>query len=260
MQKLLYLLLVTSLIGCDKEPTITETISVQPVQRTVLIYKGATWCGPCGSSGKPVLRAMESYGVDKVVCLSSQTSDGLNTPAGDSIGGSFMKRFNQNGIPHMFAGGNETITNFYPSQSKAENIMTTTNAASPIAGVYVNAVVNSVNGSNVEFQIDVKVTTEFFKDGFGSYTVSVLALEDDIIQGQQGSNINEHDNVIRGFGGSSPFGEQIPTTVAGSRNNFSFVIPIKSAWKKENLKVAVIIWKRNGSYYDPVNAYAVKAK
>ena len=87
MKKLIYSIIFgVTLFSCSKDVKITETITVQPIQRTVLVYKGATWCGPCGSSGKPVLRAMEAYGDDKIICLSSQTSDGLNSPAGDTIG------------------------------------------------------------------------------------------------------------------------------------------------------------------------------
>jgi len=261
MKKVFYLIISgLFFVGCSTEPTIKETITIPPVQRTILVYKGATWCGPCGTSGKPVLRTMESYGVDKVVCLSSQTSDGLNSPAGDSIGGALMKRFNQNGIPHMFEGGNESWTNFYPNQNTADQIMTRTNLMSPLAGVYVNGVVESVNGSNVDYQINVTAKTKFFGSGAGTYKLSILVLEDDIIKGQTGSSNPEHDNVIRGFGGVSPLGDVINNINQNGEQEFSYIIPINNSWKKENLKVAAIIWRVNGVNFDPVNGYSVHVK
>ena len=260
MQKFLAILISLFILGCSKEATITETITVQPVQRTVLLYKGATWCGPCGSSGKPVLRAMEAYGDDKIICLSSQTSDGISSPAGDTLGNGLMTRFNQNGIPHMFMGVDGSFKNFYPNQTTANNNLTKNNANAPIAGVYISAVVKPVNGSNVEFEIEVKAKTEFFKDGFGKYTLSIIVLEDDIVRGQTGSSNPDHDNVVRGYGGSRVLGDDITSTTTGSQQNFSCKIAIPSAWNKQNLKVAGIIWSRNGNNYDPVNGTVVKVK
>ena len=41
---------------------------------------------------------------------------------------------------------------------------------------------------------------------------------------------------------------------------FSYIIPINNSWKKENLKVAAIIWRVNGVNFDPVNGYSVHVK
>ena len=248
------------IMGCSEEPKITEIISVQPVQRSVLVYKGATWCSPCGSSGKPVLRAMENYGDDKIVCLSSQTNDGLNSVAGDTIGGRLMKRFSQNGIPHMFMGVDGSFKNFYPSQSTANNHLTQNNLNQPIAGSYITAVVKPVNGSFVDFQIEVKAKVQYFKDGFGTHTFSAIVLEDSIIQGQAGSSNNLHNNVVRGYGGTKILGETINSTMTNSTQDFSFVIPISNSWKKENLKIAGIIWSWSGNNFDPINATVVEVK
>jgi hypothetical protein len=35
-------------------------------------------------------------------------------------------------------------------------------------------------------------------------------------------------------------------------------VNVDPTWKKENLKVAAIIWKKNGNNYDAENASAVK--
>ncbi len=257
---MLLLVVCAFTVSCSKEATIKENIKVQPVQRTVLLYKGATWCSPCGNSGKPVLRAMEAYGDDKIICLSSQTNDGLSSPAGDTLGNGLMTRFNQNGIPHMFMGVDGSFKNFYPNQTTANNNLTKNNANAPIAGVYIDAVVKPVNGSNVFFEIDVKSKTEFFKDGFGKYTLSIIVLEDGIISGQAGSTNPEHNNVVRGYGGSRVLGEDITSTTTGSQQNFSCKITIPSNWNKQNLKVAGIIWSRSGNNYDPINATLTKVK
>jgi hypothetical protein len=261
MRKKIYLIIMGFLaLGCSKEATITETIEVQQTQRTILVYKGATWCSPCGSSGKPVLRAMESYGSEKILCLSSQTSDGLNSPAGDTVGQYLMKRFNQNGIPHVFMGVDGVFKNFYPNQSTADNYLTKNNLNSPLAGVYLTAVAKPINGSSVDFEIQVKAKTQFFKDGFGDYNLCILVLEDDIIKGQSGSSNPEHDGVIRGYGGSQVFGQTISAKTANSKQDFSFTIKIENSWKKENLRIAGIILSKKGSDFDPINGTAVEVK
>ncbi len=252
MKKFMLLLAVGAFAAsCSKEATISETITIPQTQKTLLIYKGATWCGPCGSSGKPVLRAMEAIGEDKVVCLASQTNDGLNSPAGDLIGNNLMTRFSQNGIPHMFETGNGSTYNFYPNQSTATNNMNTINGKSANVNAYVSA---STTGST----IDVKAKTKFFAAGSGEYYLSILVLEDNIQKTQSGSSNPEHDNVIRGNAGSSAWGEVITSTAMDAEQEFSYSINIDPTWKKENLKVAAVIWKKNGANYDAENASATK--
>jgi hypothetical protein len=252
MKKILLLLVVGAFAAsCSKEAKITETITIPQTQKTLLIYKGATWCGPCGSSGKPVLRAMEAIGEDKVICLASQTNDGLNSPAGDLIGNNLMTRFSQNGIPHMFESGNGNTYNFYPNQGTATNNMNAINGKSANVNAYVSA---STTGSTIE----VKAKTKFFAAGSGEYYLSVLVLEDNINKTQSGSSNPEHDNVIRGNGGSSAWGEKINSTTMDAEQEFSYSIAIDPSWKKENLKIATVIWKKNGTNYDAENASATK--
>lgn len=252
MKKLVLLLAVGAFAAsCSKEAKITETITVPQSQKTLLIYKGATWCGPCGQNGKPVLRAMEAIGEDKVVCMASQTNDGLNSPAGDLIGNNLMTRFAQNGIPHMFESGNGNTYNFYPNQSTATNNMTSINAKPANVNAYISA---STNGS----VIDVTAKTKFFAAGSGEYYLSVLVLEDNIQKTQSGSSNPEHDNVIRGNAGASAWGEAITSTAMDAEQEFKYSITVDPTWNKSNLKVAAVIWKKTGNNYDAENASATK--
>ena len=197
MKKIMLLLAVGAFAAsCSKEAKITENITIPQSQKTLLISRSATWCGPCGSSGKPVFRALEAIGDDKIVCLASQSSDGLNSPAGDLIGNNLMSRFQQNGIPHMFQTGNGNTLNFYPNQSTATNNMNTINAKAANANVYVSA---TVEGST----INIKAKTKFFATGSGNYQLGVLILENGIQKTQSGSSNPNHDGVIRGNAGSS---------------------------------------------------------
>jgi hypothetical protein len=252
MKKFMLLLAVGAFAAsCSKEATVSETITIPQTQKTLLISRSATWCGPCGSSGKPVFRALEAIGDDKIVCLASQANDGLNSPAGDLIGNNLMSRFQQNGIPHMFQTGNGNTLNFYPNQSTATNNMNTINAKAANANVYVSA---SVEGST----ITIKAKTKFFAAGSGNYQLGVLILENGIQKTQAGSSNPNHDGVIRGNAGSSAWGEAITSTAMDAEQEFSYTVNVDPTWKKENLKVAAIIWKKNGNNYDAENASAVK--
>jgi len=252
MKKILLLLAVGAFAAsCSKEAKITETITVPQAQKTLLIYKGATWCGPCGANGKPVLRAMEAIGEDKVVCMASQTNDGLNSTAGDLIGNNLMTRFSQNGIPHMFETGNGQTFNFYPNQSTATNNMNSINLKSANVNAYIKGTTDGTN-------ITVSAKTKFFATGSGEYYFSVIVLEDNIQKTQSGSSNPEHDNVIRGNAGSSAWGEAITNTTMDAEQEFNYTIPVDPTWNKANLKVAAIIWKKNGTNYDAENASATK--
>jgi hypothetical protein len=254
MKKLFFLAIAGALItSCKKEATVTETITVPQVQKTLLIYKGATWCGPCGQYGKPVLRAMEAVGTDKIVCFASQTNDGLNSTAGDAVGGALMTRYNQNGIPHMFEGGNETWNHFYPDQNTAQSTMLSTNSASAIANAYLTA---SLSGST----ITIKGKSKFFKDATGTYSVAAYILQDSIIKTQTSSTNPRHDNVMVANAGTNPLGETLAATAtkAGVETEFSYTVPLNSNWYPNYLKAAIVIWKISGTNFDPVNVSETK--
>jgi hypothetical protein len=43
-----------------------------------------------------------------------------------------------------------------------------------------------------------------------------------------------------------------------AEQEFNYTIPVDPTWNKANLKVAAIIWKKNGTNYDAENASATK--
>jgi hypothetical protein len=43
-----------------------------------------------------------------------------------------------------------------------------------------------------------------------------------------------------------------------AEQEFSYSIAVDPTWKKENLKVAAVVWKKNGANYDAENASATK--
>lgn len=250
MKKLLFLALAAcslTVVSCKKNST-EETITIPQTQKALVVYKGATWCGPCGAYGKPVLRAMEAVGSDKVVCLASQTSDGLDCAASDAMGGALMTRYKQNGIPHMFVGGAGSWTDFYPDQTKATNTCNTLNANS--AGCIANAWGKATYGPT---GITVDTKTKFFIAGSGTYKLAAYICEDGIRKTQNGSSNDLHDNVIRGA-----LGDALGTALSGSEAGQTYDLQLKGVFPTgvipANCHITLVIFKMNGADFEAVNA------
>ena len=98
MKKLLPLLLIPFLVfsSCKKDNYDDSSVNLEVVkrQRATLTYYGATWCGPCGSSGDPAKEHIESTFGDDVVILNSQGAwQGDNITSLGDFGNSFGNAF-----------------------------------------------------------------------------------------------------------------------------------------------------------------------
>lgn len=235
---LILLGLVFIVMSCTKDESVTPTDQPQPLTPTqeqwgfALNYT-ATWCGPCGDWGAPLIHDLADAG--KVVAI---TAHGSNDPMFNS---GLYTSFNSDrpvggGIPSFWIGDEKTT---------AVSTMNTLLQQSPIAGIAIEYI-------KTDSSMTIKTKTKFFSAGTGKYFLSVLILEDGIDgsasagQYEQNGVANpenyKHDFVLRASSiSNNSYGEEI--VVAPEKDTTierDYVIPLNPAWGQYVYPVAIL--------------------
>ncbi len=234
--------------SCDNDDDDDDNATVlNPTQTQygLAINYTATWCGPCGNWGAPLIHELADMG--NVVAITNHASGDPMYTAG-LYGSMSDARPTGGGIPAFWIGDTKTT-------STSE--MTTLLAQTPIAGVDLS---RSVSGSTMT----VKVKAKFFAAGTGDYYLSVYVLENGIDGSAAAGNYEqngaiqpyEHDYVLRtsALGDGDAYGELIATDPANGKTvNKEYSITLDSGWDN-SLYACAIIWKKDGTFYEFVNA------
>ncbi len=284
--------------GCKKEPegnnqnnnTTTNTgdgLTVENKNRAVLVYHTATWCGPCGSAGGPMLKRLETEYGDDLVYLNIQAGGGnpsslaalftRNDTAfyGPSYGG-VLSQFQLSGyIPYFYVNNKAFSTS---SESMIKQEISTLKSAPVKVGVAASA---TSTGNTFNF----KVKTKFFESVSGDYHLSVFIAQDKIKWSQAvGGTYNPdyvHPMVIRACGiGSMEWQQAISNTPIATgtiaantevKNEYNFTYTLNKSKIPNGFNIwdyvgpqdhyaLVVVWKKNGSKYEPVNGIRVAIK
>lgn len=257
MKKLLLPLIALAFVfaSCDKESKDDDTkkgIVVKKEQWAFVINYTATWCGPCGSSGAPVIKKVGA--MPRVVAITNHAS-------GDPM-------YNQP-LYQGFAADRETgggIPSFWVNDAK-----TNTGATEGATNTALNLLPSAALGmeaTRAGAVYNVKVKGEFYTAGTGEYFLSVLLLEDGIdgsasagAYKQNGATDPEYKHmfVLRASATSAVYGEQVIANPAlGATFEKEYAINILPDWTKTVYPVA-ILWKKDTSGGKPnykfVNAF-----
>ena len=253
--------------ACKKEPNDKEiedegknpvagALAPSPIQNGFAINYTATWCGPCGYMGAPIIHTHAKNAANGAVITAHAQGDPMN----NSLYGSFVyDRTITAGIPTFWVGDITTEDN---------TAMTTL-----LAGGYADAGVDysyEISGTTMI----VKTKTKFFSPTSKKYYLSVLVLEDGIDgsstageykqNGAISSYPNDdyhHDFVLRKSSiDEKAYGEEIASSPAkGSVVEKTYTITLDASWK--NTYPVLIIWEKNsGDYpqYKYINSYKKK--
>ena len=235
-------------------------LNVADVQNVMVAEVTATWCGPCGQWGKPLMDEVAGkYGkrTVKVAFHSSSAGDVLfvndATPFSDFI----------------------AITG-YPTQAinlKRVNQTFPASVAQLTANVYALSDVEAAKAPEavvgISFKEDpaapgsytIKTRTRFIKDmPEGIYNVGVFIIQDGIIEAQNGNSATyEHTNVLRKIAlnedeSKTTWGTQVATNdaKAGAKFDKTFIVTDpgstgKLAWVKAKMKAVAVIYKMNAA-------------
>jgi hypothetical protein len=224
--------------GGNTNPSI-GTLNVPQKNMGLIILKTALWCGPCGSQGHPTFVQVYTENKDKAVSMKVNSSDALSV---SYIDNAMSSNFGISGIPNFVA-----VNNFDAWPASTIN--------SEVNQHFSNDVVISNGSARARFvgdKVEIDGRARFFKDVSGDYFMAIYLLEDGVIAEQSGytgdnAPMATHNNLVRASASLNAFGEKISlqgVTPEATVVNKSYVIDFDvDNWKRENLKIATVIWK-----------------
>ena len=249
MKKLSYI----TVIACLLSASLTGQV---PQSHMALVFKKTSAaCFYCGEWGWSLQNLIRADNIDKAVVLQVQISTAsplYNQPCRE-----LMNQFNNcSYYPAWFVNGkNATVkigSYIYDDLTRTaiKNLVDSTYNDPPLASC-------SFTETQAGSVLTVHATTEFFRDTTGEYYLSVILIENDVVAPQNGiGNEAHHMDVLRASMSPSVFGVTLASGAirAHSVIDKTFSITLDPSWKKEDLSVACLIWKKEGSAYSYVNA------
>lgn len=247
MGKRILLLLATISTIC------TAQISVPQTKKSFYGIVEATWCGLCGQYGRPATEEIVDQVSPNAVFISlhkSNTSALFSQTASD-----LATAFGVSGQPIFTLNGNNLGP--YTSTIVSEVVAEATNFFSPSdADVNAGFAFGVVGDS-----LYVQTKTTFFQTLSGEYYMGIYVLEDSIWEWQVNydpgiADMNVWHNRVLRTSLNGHFGQLIAsgTTPAGTDVFVNRKIALDPAWNPARLKVFTLIWKKNGSVFEFVNA------
>lgn len=222
-----------------------------PQEQKVVITKiAATWCPPCGGTAWDNFDALNDTYAGKAILLTAHPSrtSKLHAPESIDFSSNLPQAFGQ---PLFYINRSKYTTN-----TILENTATAINNANSAAPMANTGIIATIKDNTLE----VKAKVKFFQEGDGEYYLSLLVIEDEVME-QQASRGNPavHKRVLRSSLMGGTFGQAIANGViaADTEFNFSDSKALEANWNTENLEVAAIIWQQVNGAYEFVNAHSV---
>lgn len=272
MKKYVYLsfaLLLTGLAACKKDKKTTDnnnnggtnnTITVDEKNTALYGKVTATWCGPCGAWGWTLNDEIITAVGEDAVCMGVYGSSSSNFT--NAAANQFYTDFGANGYPSFTLNASNRT-----AYSTSGGVYTTTTKSNVInaTAAFKATPVQANTGGKLSWdgdKLNIKAALKFFKDNTGEFYVAAYMIEDKAksIQNSQ-TGVVEHHHVLRGSMSTDVYGVKYTgASTAGTTTNLAdYTYTVGSDWVKSNVYVALVIWKKNGTKYEFVNACKVKA-
>lgn len=225
-------------------------VATEQKQKSAVINLTSLTCSSCGSYGIPALVSAYTTYPNDVVPLKVNLDDELQSTISYTIAGNYVS--GTFGIPYFIVGNQNNVSSSSINSTVASQI-----TATPVAAA---AGIMSISGST----ISVKTKVKFYSAVSGDYYLAVYIMENGLSANQSGASTNPwiHNHVMRAnIAGSGAFGESIATgsIASGKVVDKTYTYNLPTNWKAANIYAALVVWKKNGSKYDFVNAFQTKA-
>jgi len=260
MKKLAILMIGATLMftACDKDKDVDKLNPTQDMYGFAINYT-ATWCGPCGNWGAPLIHDIKNVNANKVVAITCHASGDPMYIA--NLYSEFDNdRTDGGGIPSFWVGDVSV------SSGSAVSTMQSLLANIPAAGMDYR-----ITKTSTAFEIKSQV--KFFSAATGEYYLSTFVLEDGIDgstnsgaykqNGTANPDTYEHDFVLRASATGNSYGELIVNGSVAKDQTFDkeYSINIDPTWVND-VYVVQILWKKEGvdPAYKFVNAFFDRAK
>ncbi|MBR5855987.1 MAG: Omp28-related outer membrane protein, partial [Bacteroidales bacterium] len=200
----------------------------------------ADWCGYCPMMATAFEDAKKQLPGNLEV-LSLHASGGLHSPVSESL----ANQFEISGFPTGYVDGRVEIPNYsnisYTTQTIVREVGVTEANYETVTGASWSS---AISGNKVSLNLRV-----YFKAS-GSYKVSALLVEDNIVGYQNGaSDSYVHKDVVRAAF-TNALGEKL-AAVSGQVHSMDYTIDIPAGCNKANLRIVVYVQKEepSGAYY-----------
>ena len=227
---------------------------VTQVQKSVITKRTATWCPYCGTWGWELFEGLIEDNSEKAVLIAahfggSQLETTTSAEYLANLGGAGQPRFFLNNDLQSASASTIADTRASIKQQVDANYL-----LQPIAnsGSY-----SSFDGN----MLNIQTRTVFFQQAEGEFYLGVYLIEDDVLNSQAGqSGEVMHHYVMRDAATSTTFGDLLGsgTIAAGSEFTANYSVDV-SDYVPANLDVVTIIWKKEGAFYQFVNAWSEDA-
>lgn len=252
------LLILSTLLGVSFSQA---QIEVPQTQKALYTPIEATWCGYCGKNGIPTTASIYNQVSDKAIFMGLQPSSSSNLYAPkasaivNNIGGvtgypSIALNSELIGVLH---GGvqSQLISGINSTYNSTE---TDVNAGFEWYRTYDSLIVNT--------------NTTFFNTIEGEFQTGVYITEDSIYEYQSNYDDNipngniYHFHVMRDVLSESSFGVSTGSgnMTAGTEITKRFAIKWNSDWDENNIHINTVVWKKDGSSFEYINANNIGEK
>jgi hypothetical protein len=114
-----------------------------------------------------------------------------------------------------------------------------------------------VNYTTTVDSILVTLYGKFYTNDTATYFATAYIVENNILSPQTGASASyNHQHVLRAASGPSGVGQQVNTLPVTSNTSFKIRhgIPRNPTWNLANISVVAVLWRKNGSDFEYVNA------
>jgi len=232
-------------------------LEVPEVQRSLVTKVTATWCPPCGGWGWDLFEnVLNDNATSAVLIAGHYRGSDLETVAGNDLADNFQV----SGQPSFYLGNTRQSASSGSAATSRVNIKAAIDAqASLQPSANAGLVARGVQGRSYQFETE----TRFFQAVNGEFYLSVFAVEDDVVNRQTNRGVDAvHKRVLRGnIDGELTFGQEIVNGTVAEDQTFStsFTFDFPQAWDIDKVRLATVLWKKNGDAYEFVNANEVES-
>ncbi len=227
----------------------SQAQEVPEIQRPLITKIAATWCPPCGGWSWDLYHDMIEDNEDNAVLITAHHSGDLVNPVAQD----FSENLEAPYQPYIYFNNedqNATSSNTASVRTAVQDKVTAASQESPVANAGMDLVLNGD-------ELQVQTKTKFFQDADGEYYLGVYIIEDLVInfQANQGPNA-VHEKILRDAVSSGSFGELLEngSITAGTEFDHSFTKTLDANWKKEDLEIVAVIWKKENDLFQVVNS------
>jgi hypothetical protein len=229
-----------------------QELTVPKTQRSIVTKLSATWCPICGGSSWDTYERMLTDNAKNalVVAMHRSTISKLYSPTATEILATFETTFSQ---PWFYVNaklmGQGSATDEASIKTEVNNAAKTV----PIAQTAMRAVFKP--GTR---EITLSNAVEYFQTANADLYLAFYLIEKQIVEEQDNrSPTAVHKNVLRTALTPSTFGNQIAVAgkpvAVGTRTTGELKYILSPMFKPENITIAAVIWRKNGSKYELVN-------